>query len=118
MNSVANIALSDGLFRMGRLKKKYMAKAPIIITKENGEVFVEGVSNKQYPQVAPWKAPEYYYRGNPGEDGSGDMEIYPEPDLKRPMLEYVGHKAYENASPEVKRVLSLEMGRRSDIRIL
>ena len=32
------------------------------------------------------------------------------------MLEYVGLKAYENATPEVKRVLSLEMGRRADIK--
>merc|ERR1719369_263054 len=101
---------------MGTLKRKYLKRAPIVTTKESGEVIVEGVSNKQYPQVAPWKTPEYMFRGNPGEDGSGDLEIYPEPDLKRPMLEFVGHKAYENASPEVKRVLSLEMGRRSDIK--
>ena len=92
MNSIANIALrqaflkpklpkflpqicngsnlishSDGIFRQGRLRQKYMKKAPIIITKENGEVQIEGVSNKQYPQVAPWTQPDYMFRGNPGE---------------------------------------------------
>ena len=36
--------------------------------------------------------------------------------MKRPMLEFVGLKAYEDASPEVKRILSLEMGRRSDVK--
>ena len=107
---------SDGIFRMGKLKTKYLRKAPIITTKANGEVQIEGVSNKQYPQPAPWTKPEYYFRGNPGEDGSGDLGLYPEPDMKRPMLEFVGLKAYENASPEVKRVLSLEMGRRADVK--
>jgi len=120
LTQVANARIyashSDGLFRMGKLKKRYMQKAPIVVTKDDGSVQVEGVSNKQYPEVAPWRQPDYMYRGNPGEDGSGDLEIYPEPELKRPMLEYVGLKAYDNATPEVKRVLSLEMGRRSDIR--
>jgi len=109
------IAHTDGIFRQGRLKQKYMKKAPIIQTKENGEIQIEGVSNKQYPQVAPWTQPDYMFRGNPGEDGSGDMEIYPEPDLNRPMLQFHGLKAYDNAPPEVKRVLSLEFGRRNDI---
>ena len=91
MNSIANIALrqaflkpklpkflpqicygsslishTDGIFRLGRLRQKYMKKAPIIQTKENGEVQIEGVSNKQYPQVAPWTHPDYMFRGNPG----------------------------------------------------
>ena len=42
---------SDGLFRMGKLKKRYMQKAPIVVTKDDGSVQVEGVSNKQYPEV-------------------------------------------------------------------
>ena len=46
------------------------------------------------------------------------MEIYPEPDLNRPMLQFHGLKAYDNAPPEVKRVLSLEFGRRKDINAL
>ena len=62
------IAHTDGIFRQGRLKQKYMKKAPIIQTKENGEIQIEGVSNKQYPQVAPWTQPDYMFRGNPGED--------------------------------------------------
>jgi len=110
------VSHSDGIFRPGRLRTKYMKKAPIISYKENGEVVVEGVSSKQYPQVAPWTQPDYMFRGNPGEDGSGDMEIYPEPDLKRPMLQFHGLKAYDNATPEVKRVLSLEFGRRCDVK--
>ena len=92
MNSIANIALrqaflkpklpnflpqicnrsnlmshSDGIFRQGKLRQKYEKKAPIIKTNENGEVQIEGVSNKQYPQVAPWTQPDYMFRGNPGE---------------------------------------------------
>ena len=55
------------------------------------------------------------YKNYLGEDGSGDMEIYPEPNLNRPMLQFHGLKAYDNAPPEVKRVLSLEFGRRNDI---
>mgnify|MGYP006864024310 CR=1 FL=1 len=59
-----------------------------------------------------------YLKNILGEDGSGDMEIYPEPDLNRPMLQFHGLKAYDNAPPEVKRVLSLEFGRRRDINAL
>ena len=45
---------SDGLFRMGKLKKRYMQKAPIVVTKDDGSVQVEGVSNKQYPEVGTY----------------------------------------------------------------
>ena len=58
---------SDGIFRQGKLRQKYEKKAPIIKTNENGEVQIEGVSNKQYPQVAPLTQPDYMFRGNPGE---------------------------------------------------
>ena len=61
------ISHSDGIFRQGRLRQKYMKKAPIIQTKDNGDIQIEGVSNKQYPQVAPWTQPDYMFRGNPGE---------------------------------------------------
>lgn len=105
---------SDGLFKMGRLKKKYLSKSPIIVTNPNGSVTIEGVSEKQHPLPAPWRQPEYLFRGNPGPDGSGDMSILPVPDPKRPQLQFAGLKAYEEASPEVKRVLSLEMGRAKD----
>ena len=54
---------SDGIFRQGKLRQKYEKKAPIIKTNENGEVQIEGVSNKQYPQVAPWTQPDYMFRG-------------------------------------------------------
>jgi len=99
---------------MGRLKRKYLQRSPIIITKEDGSVYIEGVSDKKTPSVVDYKSPEYLFRGNPGPDGSGDLGIFPEPDLGRPRQEFAGLKAYEDASPEVKDVLSLKFAKRRD----
>ena len=108
------VSHSDKFFRMGRLKRKYLQRAPIIITKEDGSVSIEGVSDKKTPSVVDYKTPEYLFRGNPGPDGSGDLGIFPEPDLSRPRKEFAGLKAYEDASPEVKDVLSLRFAKRRD----
>lgn len=107
---------TDGIFRMGKLKRKYLTKAPIITFNEDRTVKVEGIKDKTYPLAVSWKMPEYIFRGNPGEDASGDMAIYPEPDLSRPRKGFAGLKAYEEAPEEVKRLLSLEMGRRRDLK--
>lgn len=119
VTQVATVKLlsnSDGMFRMGKLKTKYMRKAPIITYKEDGTRVVEGVSDKQFPLVAKWSNPGYCFRGNPGEHGSGDMTIFPEPDMTRPRLGFEGLKAYEDAPEEVKNVLSLGMSRRDDLK--
>lgn len=108
------VSHTDKFFRMGRLKRKYLQRSPIIITKEDGSVYIEGVSDKKTPSVVDYKSPEYLFRGNPGPDGSGDLGIFPEPDLGRPRQEFAGLKAYEDASPEVKDVLSLKFAKRRD----
>ena len=108
------VSHTDKYFRMGRLKRKYLQRSPIIVTKEDGSVVIEGVSDKKTPSVVNYKSPEYLFRGNPGPDGSGDLGIFPEPDLSRPRLEFAGLKAYEDASPEVKDVLSLKFAKRRD----
>jgi small subunit ribosomal protein S15 len=99
---------------MGKLKRKYLEKAPIINIAVNGTVFVEGVSNKQHPTPVRWVQPAHVYRGNPGADGSGDMGLFPEPDISRPKPMFSGIKAFDEAPPEVQRILSLEMGRRKE----
>ena len=53
-NARIYVSHSDGLFRMGKLKKRYMQKAPIVVNKDDGSVQVEGVSNKQYPEVGAY----------------------------------------------------------------
>ncbi len=109
------ISYSDGKFRMGRIKRQYLQKAPIIKTEPDGTVTIEGISNKQHPLAVPWIEPQHYSRVNPGEHGSGDLAIFPEPDPNRPRSDVaVNCQAYENASPEVRRLLSLEMSRRRD----
>ena len=106
------VSHTDKIFKMGRLKKKYLQKTPIIKINEEGRVYIEGMSDKKNPSVVDYRMPEYYYRGNPGPDASGDMGIFPEPDLNRPRKEFAGLKAYEQASPEVKDVLSLKFANR------
>ena len=107
------VSHSDKFFKMGKLKWKYLQKTPIIKTKEDGRVYIEGMSDKKNPSVVDYRVPQYYYRGNPGPDASGDMGIFPEPDLNRPRKEFAGLKAYEQASPEVKDVLSLKFATRA-----
>lgn len=75
---------------------------------------VEGVSVKQFPVQVEWERPAHTKRIQPGIDGSGDLEGFPDMDHTRPQLLYQESPDYKNASPEVKRILSLEFGRSRD----
>ena len=50
---------TDGRFFMGHLKKRYLKRNPIIVAQKDGTVKIEGVSDKQFPLPAVWKAPEH-----------------------------------------------------------
>lgn len=73
------------------------------------------MSVKQYPVKVEWERPIHVTRVTPGEDGSGDMEGLPEVDPARPLALLEDSEDYKNASPDVKRILSIEFARNSDI---
>lgn len=114
---VVHISKATMAFRMGRLKTQYLRRSPIIrVHPDDGTVNVEGVSNKQYPLPVPWLAPKPISRVNPGPKGSGDLRGLPEVDMTRLQPGLASScKALQNASDEVKRIFSLEMGRRKQV---
>lgn len=82
---------------------------------DNSEYAVDGVSNKQYPIKLDWRRPLSVRRIHPSAEGSGDVTPLAEIDLKLPLLRLKGSPVLSEASPEVKKVLSLEYARNRDI---
>lgn len=72
------------------------------------------MSEKQFPIKVHWERPTHVRRVMPGEDGSGDLEGLPQVDLERPQSSLSGSEDYVTASPEVRRILSLEFARNRD----
>ena len=70
---------------------------------------------KQYPIKVDWERPIHVTRVTPGEDGSGDMEGLPEVDPARPTHGLENSEDFASASADVKRVLSLEFARKSEV---
>jgi len=96
-----------------KLKKKYLAKFPPIRKDKEGNIVVDGVSNKAFPCPVSWTEPEVIRRDIRHEDGSGDLGSMLElvggsVDMSRPRIELEDSKALADAPEEVKRILSLE----------
>lgn len=82
---------------------------------KDGNVQIAGVSDKQAPIPIIWKKPVHVELAFPGSDGSGDMRKNPEVDLSLPPVDIQYSKSYNEAPPEVKRLLSLEFHRNKEI---
>jgi len=110
----------------GHIKKSYLRKYPLVRTQKDGTVTVEGVSNKAIPCPVPWYDPRPAVkigseRFRPGEHNSGDLSDVvsmvdaDKIDPSQPKVDYEISEELLKASPEVKRVLSLEFGRKKDL---
>lgn len=96
-----------------RLKKKYLNKFPPIRKDKEGNVLVDGISNKQHPCPIEWKEPEEISKLSRHEDGSGDMGsmldlVGGSVDMSLPRIELEGCDLLKDAPDEVKEILSLE----------
>jgi len=96
-----------------RLKWKYLNKFPPIRKDKEGNIAVDGVSDKAFPCPIPWIEPEVIKRDARHEDGSGDLGsmldlVGGSVDMSKPRIELEDSKALADAPEEVKRILSLE----------
>jgi len=96
-----------------RLKQKYLRKFPPIRKDKEGNVQVDGISNKQHPVPIEWKEPEEISKLSRHEDGSGDMGslldlVGGSVDMSLPRIELEGCELLKHAPDEVKTILSLE----------
>jgi len=96
-----------------RLKQQYLRKFPPIRKDKEGNVFVDGISNKQHPCPIDWKEPEEILKHVRHEDGSGDMGsmldlVGGSVDMSLPRIELEGCDVLKDAPEEVKKILSLE----------
>ena len=99
--------------KKGALRKRYLRKFPPIRKDQDGNVVVDGVSNKAFPCPIAWNEPEVIARDARHEDGSGDLGDMKElvggsVDLSRPRIELEDSTILAEAPPEVKQILSLE----------
>lgn len=97
----------------GRIKHKYLRKFPAIRKGPDGNIIVDGISNKQHPCPIAWKEPEKIERIARHEDGSGDMGSMLElvggsVDLNLPKIDLEGCDLLKDAPEEVRKSCSLE----------
>lgn len=75
-----------------------------------------GVSDKQYPILMKWNKPTRIETCNPAISGDiGGLEHFGEVDLGQPPVELEGAASLKEVDQEVRRILSLEFGRRRDL---
>jgi len=108
-------------------KRKYRDRLPVpqdktglVIGKRRPPVFMEkqGISAKTHPIHVSWSRPNYMQTCNAEISGDvGGLETLglQEIDLSQPTVELLDSQALSAASPEVKRVMSLEFARRRDL---
>jgi len=95
-------------------------KTSVVIGKRKASVYYpkEGVSDKTHPIHVKWSRPVSMETCNSeisGDVGGLDSLGLSKLDLKKPLHQLESSKALEAASPEVKRILSLEFARRRDV---
>lgn len=97
----------------GKIKRKYLRKFPAIRKDAEGNVIVDGISNKQHPCPIDWKEPTKIERIARHEDASGDMGsmldlVGGSVDLALPKIDLEGCDLLRDAPEEVKKSCSLE----------
>lgn len=119
-----NLSLTSSLAKKGRSiynkLPKPEDKSNVIIGKQRRSAYFpkEGVSDKTHPILVKWKRPRTVQTCNPeisGDVGGLDSLGLSSLDLTQPPVALDHSKALEAASPEVKRVLSLDFARRRDV---
>jgi len=93
-------------------------KSNIILGKTNKltERKIEGVSNLQYPILMKWNKIQRMETCNPAISGDlGGLEDFGKVDLTQPPVHLEDSKEIENATDEVKRILSLEYSRKREV---
>lgn len=96
-----------------KIKQRYLRKFPAVRKDQEGNVIVDGISNKQHPCPIAWKEPEKIERIARHEDASGDMGsmlelVGGQVDLKLPKIDLDGCDLLKDAPEEVKKSCSLE----------
>ncbi len=77
---------------------------------------VDGVSDKQYPVMLPWRRPARVSRVKPGIHGSGDLTGLPQHDLSSPVSRFEGlEDDLRKGSDTLRKVKSLRFGRNRDL---
>jgi len=75
-----------------------------------------GVSDKQYPIMMKWNKPTRIQTCNPAISGDiGGLQHFGEVDLAQPPVQLEGSRSLEDVDAEVRRILSLEFGRKKDV---